>query len=159
MNPSVTLSMLYLGKISLWDALFYIPAQFIGGAAGVGLSQLMLGPRIWHKSVDYAVTVPGSLGDIGAFVCEFGISCLLLTIVLKVAHTRYASLTPFVAGTLVATYITFEAPYSGMSMNPARTVASAVWANEWPAMWVYFLAPVLGMMTGALIHRKILRTV
>jgi aquaporin Z len=50
---------------------------------------------------------------------------------------------------LVATYITVEAPISGMSMNPARTLASAVPAQHWTALWVYFTAPLLGMFLAA----------
>jgi aquaporin Z len=50
---------------------------------------------------------------------------------------------------LVATYITIEAPLSGMSMNPARTVASAAAAGDWMAVWVYFAAPITGMLLAA----------
>ncbi len=50
---------------------------------------------------------------------------------------------------LVATYITVEAPISGMSMNPARTFGSALSAHVWTALWVYFSAPILGMLLAA----------
>ena len=50
---------------------------------------------------------------------------------------------------MIATYISFEAPYSGMSMNPARTFASALPAQLWTALWVYFTAPPLGMLAAA----------
>jgi len=53
------------------------------------------------------------------------------------------------AGCLVALYITFEAPLSGMSLNPARSLASAIPAGDWTAMWVYFTAPPLGMFAAA----------
>lgn len=53
------------------------------------------------------------------------------------------------AGVLIATYITLEAPLSGMSMNPARTLASALPAQNWEAMWVYFTAPLVGMLLAA----------
>ena len=57
------------------------------------------------------------------------------------------------AGALVALYIIFEAPLSGMSMNPARTVASALPAHVWTDAWIYFLAPPLGMLSGWSITR------
>jgi aquaporin Z len=57
------------------------------------------------------------------------------------------------AAVLIATYITFESPLSGMSMNPARTVASALAANVWTAVWVYFAAPALGMFAAARLYR------
>jgi aquaporin Z len=46
-------------------------------------------------------------------------------------------------------YITIEAPISGMSMNPARSLGSALAAREWAALWIYFIAPPLGMLTAA----------
>ena len=49
----------------------------------------------------------------------------------------------------MATPITLEAPLSGMSMNPARTFGSALSAQVWTALWVYFLAPPLGMLLAA----------
>jgi aquaporin Z len=50
---------------------------------------------------------------------------------------------------LVAIYVTFEAPLSGMSMNPARTLGSAFQASYWHSLWIYFIAPALGMLIAA----------
>jgi aquaporin Z len=55
---------------------------------------------------------------------------------------------------LVAIYITVEAPISGMSMNPARTFASAVPAHHWAYLWIYFLGPVLGMTCAAEVYLR-----
>jgi aquaporin Z len=60
-----------------------------------------------------------------------------------------ARYTGLFAGALVAAYITVEAPLSGMSMNPARTFASALPAQAWTALWVYFSAPLLGMLCAS----------
>jgi aquaporin Z len=56
---------------------------------------------------------------------------------------------------LVALYITFEAPLSGMSMNPARSLASALPAGHFDDLWVYFAAPPLGMLAAATLHRLV----
>jgi len=53
------------------------------------------------------------------------------------------------AGVLVATYITVEAPFSGMSMNPARTFGPALLAHTAGTLWIYFTAPPLGMLAAA----------
>src|SRR6187200_941049 len=50
MNPAVTLTFLRLGKVTPWDAAFYIASQFIGGICGVVLSKLLLGAIIAHPS-------------------------------------------------------------------------------------------------------------
>jgi aquaporin Z len=57
---------------------------------------------------------------------------------------------------LIAVFITFEAPYSGMSMNPARTFASAIIAAQWKSFWLYCIAPPLGMLMAELFVLKIL---
>jgi len=67
-------------------------------------------------------------------------------------HPRWARYTGLCAGLLVAGYITFEAPLSGMSMNPARTFGSALFAANWTAIWIYFTAPPLGMLAAAQLY-------
>ena len=62
---------------------------------------------------------------------------------------RLARYTGLCAGILVAAYITFEAPISGMSMNPARSFASALLADRWTAFWIYVAAPLIGMLLAA----------
>jgi len=68
----------------------------------------------------------------------------------RVSKTKHlARFTGVFAGLMVTTYISLEAPYSGMSMNPARTFASALPAHVWTALWIYFTAPPLGMLLAA----------
>jgi aquaporin Z len=64
-------------------------------------------------------------------------------------HSKISRFTPYFAASLVATYITFEAPFSGMSMNPARTLGSAFPAHMFYALWIYFTAPPLAMLIAA----------
>ena len=52
------------------------------------------------------------------------------------------------AAILAAVYIAFESPLSGMSTNPARTFGPAVYARYWHALWIYFVAPPLGMLAA-----------
>ena len=88
-----------------------------------------------------------------AFVAEAAISCLLVLVILSVSnHPRWAAYTGICAGLLVAIYITVEAPLSGMSMNPARTFGSAFFAGNWTALWIYFTAPLLGMLAAAQLY-------
>jgi aquaporin Z len=149
-NPAVTLTFFRLGKVEFWDAAFYGAAQFIGGLLGVVLSALVLGELVTHPSVRYAATVPGMAGVGVAFLAEAVISFLQMSVILHFSNTpRLARFTGLFAGAMIATYISLEAPYSGMSMNPARTFASALPAQLWTALWVYFTAPPLGMLLAA----------
>jgi len=155
MNPALTLTFLSLGKIASWDAFFYIVSQFAGGAAGVALSTWIIGPPLGDPDVHYVATVPGLQGPWIALAAEFTISFLLVAIVLNIANSRRtARFTPWVAGLLVATFISIESPLSGMSMNPARTVGSALPSGLWTATWIYFLAPVAAMLSAGQFYRR-----
>ncbi|SRR5581483_2175201 len=154
MNPAVTLTFLRLGKIDGRDAVGYVLAQFVGGIAGLALLASLT--RMWlsHASVGYVQTLPGSNGIVVAFFAELGISFLMMTMVLNVSNSkRLARYTPFFAGACVMAFITFEAPLSGMSMNPARTFASAFLGGVWTALWIYFTAPPIGMLLAAAMYR------
>lgn len=156
-NPSVTLTFLRLGKVAPWDAAFYILFQFLGALGGVLLAALVLGSRVASPSVDYAVTTPGPFGPLAALGAEAAISFLLMTVILVVSNApKFARFTGLFAGLLIALYITFEAPVSGMSMNPARTVGSAVFAHVWTGLWIYFVAPPLGMLLAAELYQRAL---
>jgi aquaporin Z len=72
---------------------------------------------------------------------------------MAVNRSRFKRFTGCAAGVMVALYITFEAPLSGMSMNPARTFGSAVIGNVWYGWWIYFTAPVLGMLVAVEVTR------
>ncbi len=148
-NPSITLTFFRLGKVKPWDALFYVIAQFAGGVAGVSLVALALRNAFSGQPVNYVDTVPGPLGSGIAFVAELVISFVLIIVVLVTNNIEKGRFTGLFAGFLVATYITVEAPFSGMSMNPARTFASALPAELWRALWIYFTAPPLGMLLAA----------
>jgi aquaporin Z len=104
-------------------------------------------------AVNFVVTVPGSDGVGAAFAAETIISFLMMTMVLISGNSvKLARLTPFLAGILVALFIALEAPFSGMSMNPARTFGSAVVANVWTNWWLYFVAPPLAMLAAAEVY-------
>jgi aquaporin Z len=154
-NPATTLTFWRLGKVANADAGAYAIAQAIGGLAGVAIGALVVGPALGHPAVRYVTTVPGSAGVLVAFLAEVAITFLLMTVVLQVSNT--ASLERFTgiaAGALVALYITLEAPLSGMSMNPARSLASAVPAGTWDALWIYIVAPPIGMLIAAELYSR-----
>ncbi len=149
-NPAVTFTFYRLGKVQPWDAAFYVAAQFLGAIGGVALANCVLRGAPANAAVRYAVTAPGVYGTLAAFIAELTISFISMTTVLYTTNCeRIARFTPYFAGALVATYITFEAPFSGMSMNPARTFGSAFHASYWQSLWIYFLAPTLGMLSAA----------
>jgi len=150
LNPATTLVFWRLGKIAGPDAIWYALSQMLGGVAGVLATAALIGSALADPTVRYVVTVPGSGGVAVAFLAEVIITFTLMTAVLNASNTaRWAGFTGIFAGALVAIYITLEAPVSGMSMNPARTLASAVPSGIWDALWIYFVAPPMGMLLAA----------
>jgi aquaporin Z len=153
LNPALTLTFWRLGKVRPWDAAFYVAAQFVGAILGVGVAAAALGPRLAHPAVHYAATVPGAGGVAVAFAAELLMTFVLMTMILTVTNRPGLNrFTGLFAGMLVASYIVLEAPLSGMSLNPARTVGSAIHAHVWTALWVYFTAPLLGMLAAAQLY-------
>jgi aquaporin Z len=158
MNPAVTATFHRLGKVESWDAAFYALAQCAGGVLGVQVAAAVLGERLGHPAVSYVATVTGDAGPAVAFLAEMTIAFGLMLVVLVVSNTpRLARYTGLCAGALVALYIVFEAPFSGMSMNTARTLASALPTATWSALWLYVAAPLAGMLLAAEVYVRFVR--
>lgn len=154
MNPAVTLANLQLERINKNDAAWYIIFQTAGSVFFVFLFKLFMPAIASVASVNYAVTVPAKDATVWAALAECIMSFVLLLSLLFVSSSRYEKYTGCIAGLLVCTFITFEAPLSGMSINPARSFGSAVVAGEWNNFWIYILFPVAGMQAAAFIFTK-----
>jgi aquaporin Z len=154
-NPAMTFAFYRLGKIAPWDALFYGMAQFSGATSGVALATFLLRGAPGNGAVRYAVTAPGVFGAAVAFAAELAISfILMITVLLVTNHDRLVRYTPYFVGSLYAVNITFETPLSGMSMNPARTFGPAAYGGYWHTLWIYFIAPTVGMLAAAAVFRR-----
>jgi aquaporin Z len=130
--------------------LLFTCSQFVGGVLGTLVAFLALGRTLAHREVNFAITRPGMQGEAAAFLAEVFITFLLMTVILNVSNSRnYARFTGLAAGTMVMLFITFEAPFSGMSMNPARSFASDFVGMQWQSIWIYFTAPLIGMLAAA----------
>lgn len=157
-NPAFTTTMFRLGRVRGPVAIAYVLGQFVGGLAGVYLVGALFGRAFFDPPVGGVATLPGPMGVAVAFLAELAISFALVSTVLALERRpRLAPYTGFFVGTLVCLYITFEAPLSGMSMNPARTVASALPTATWHGVWIYFTAPLGGMLLAAEVHLRQLR--
>jgi len=150
LNPAMTFTFYRLGKVEFWDAIFYAVAQFAGATTGVAIATALLLGAPGHPTIHYAATLPGVYGSGVAFLAEVAISfALMLTVLFASNHNSLSRYTPYLVGALYAIFTTLETPLSGMSMNPARTFGSAFLGRYWHALWVYFLAPTLGMLVAA----------
>jgi len=106
--------------------------------------------------VNYVVTRPGRYGELWAFVAEALIAFILMSVILWLSNTRALNrYTGLAAGALIMVYVSIEAPISGMSMNPARTLGSALAAHVWTGFWIYFTAPPIGMLLAAELYVRL----
>ena len=152
-NPAVSLTYLWLGRMHRWDALYYVAVQFSGALCGVFIARQILGLSLSSDPVHYVVTVPGSYGRGVAFIAEFLLSALLMGVVLFATnHRTLARLSPLLVAAVTVFYFAICSSISGFSVNPARTFSSAIFAWIWRGIWIYFIAPCLGMLAAAGIY-------
>jgi len=154
MNPAVTLTFYMLHRISFQDTFWYILFQFVGGFFGVAIFKWFFFNYLSNPVVNFVVTIPGAQGNWSAFGTEFILSIIIIVTVLFSSNSKkIAPFTGYLVGIFLTLAITFTAPLSGMSINPARTVASALAANVWNGWWIYFISPVSAMLLGGYFYR------
>ncbi|MBZ5587549.1 MAG: aquaporin [Acidobacteriia bacterium] len=151
-NPIVTLSFWLNGTMRGKHAAAYAAAQLAGGVAG-GFALLAWGPM--GASVRFGATVPGS--GFGPWVALLGEAATTMALILGLfvflGHRRLRPFTPLLFPVLYAVMVWLEAPVSGTSTNPARTLGPAVVAGAWNGWWVYVVGPVAGALLGFGAHR------
>ncbi|MEP6647059.1 MAG: aquaporin [Saprospiraceae bacterium] len=131
MNPAVTIAFWHLHRISGAHAFWYILAQIIGGTLAVFMVKALVPTLITTPEVNYVATKPGMQGLLFAFGAEFLMAFILFYTVLTLSNSSKAAWTGICAGALVFIFISLEAPLSGMSINPARTIASSLPSHIW----------------------------
>jgi glycerol uptake facilitator-like aquaporin len=100
--------------------------------------------------VQYAATQPGDGGAMAAFAAEWLLSFLLMLVVRVTSLSkRWSPWTGVCVGIFIMLAVMVESPVADLSLNPTRTLCSSVWARNAEGLWVYLLAPPLGMMCAA----------
>jgi aquaporin Z len=151
-NPAVTLMFFAQGRLRLWHAAVYGAAQCAGAAVGA-LLLLTWGHR--GASVQYGATTPGAAYGAGwALLGEVATTfTMILCLEIFLGHRRLRAYTPLLFPFLYAIMVYLEAPVSGTSTNPARSLGPALIAGVWRGWWVYWLGPVLGALLAVVVHR------
>lgn len=143
-NPAVTLGFWSVRRFPSRDVIPYIVAQCLGAIAASALLAWLLGPV-----GNFGATVP-MLPIPQSFVVEFGYTALLGFVIMGVATDERSptAVAPFAIGITVFAGALVTGPLTGGSFNPARTLGPAVIGGIWTAHWLYWLAPVAGMILG-----------
>jgi aquaporin Z len=152
LNPAITLAFWIQGKITSRSAIVYAAAQIAGALTGAALVLAIWGG--WATNVHVGATVPKDGGPLAALAAETAMTFLLVSLVLNfVDRPRLMVFTGVAVGTLVAFFVFVEAPVSGASLNPARTLGPAVVGSTFTHLWVYLLGPPVGALSAALLYR------
>ena len=150
-NPAVTLAFWLRGKIGAGTMIGYIISQLIGGVLGT-IPLLLWGKQ--GESVEYGITLPGAAGLKSAFIGEvIATACLLIYLYIFIGRKNLRNYTPYGIPFLYALLVWLEAPLSGCSTNPARSFAPALIAENFTDHWLYWIAPIIGMVIVSLFFR------
>ena len=150
-NPAVTVAMVIDGRTTPTDAVGYIVAQVVGAIAAAALVLIL-----WsQEAVAGTITAPGSgFSDIQAIVLETVLTAIFLLVILS--STKHASSLAALAIplTLVAIHLV-AVPFTGSSVNPARSIGPALIGGDLSSLWIYLVAPILGAVVAALVYRAV----
>ncbi|XP_043463460.1 aquaporin-like [Leptopilina heterotoma] len=163
-NPAITLGSVVLGKKSLPIAILYIFAQLVGAIIGFGLLKSVTPEMLLHSgnettSSEFCVTdLHNNISMFQGFVIEViatGILMLMTCGVWDARQTKFGDSVSIKFGLAVAVICMAVGPYTGCSMNPARSLAPAIWNNHWSNHWVFWFGPFVGSLLASLFYRFI----
>src|SRR5688500_9951212 len=141
-NPAVTVAFWSVRRFPGREVLPYIAAQCLGATAASFALRWILGPV-----GQLGATIPAlSLGR--SFAVEFGFSAILAFVIMGVATDERApaGIAPFALGATVFAGALVTGPLTGGSFNPARSLGPAVAGGGWTTHWIYWVAPIAGMV-------------
>jgi MIP family channel proteins len=147
-NPAVTLAFWSVRRFPASEVLPYILAQCMGAAAASGVLRAAIGPV-----GSMGASLPGI--PIGAaFLVEWLLSFALMFVIMAVATDERVAdgFAALAVGLTVGFCALVGGPLTGASMNPARSFGPALVGGIWRAHWLYWLAPVTGMVAGARVY-------
>jgi aquaporin Z len=143
-NPAVTVAMVLDRRTSVIDGVGYIVAQILG-AIGAALLTLALFSQAAVKAV---ITQPGhGFTEIDAVILETVLTAAFILVILASTKRLPTAAGLIIPLTLVAIHLA-AVPFSGSSVNPARSIGPAIVGADLGSLWIYIVAPVVGAVIG-----------
>ncbi|MET0772223.1 MAG: aquaporin [Candidatus Limnocylindrales bacterium] len=148
-NPAVTIAAVADKRIDVANGVLYIVAQIAGGIAAA----LVLGAIFDQATVKSVVTAPGGgVTDIEALVLETLFTAVFLAVILTVTRRTAAYAAFVIPAALVVIHFALV-PFTGSSVNPARSIGPALVGGDTTSLWIYLVGPVVGGLIGWAVYR------
>ncbi len=164
-NPAVTVGLATAGRFEWKDVPGYVIAQVVGGAVGALVLYLIASGKAdfstaaGFASNGYGEHSPGGYSLFAALICEIVMTAFFLLIILGSTHGRVpAGFAPIAIGLGLTLIHLISIPVTNTSVNPARSTAVALFVGGWAIqqLWLFWVAPIVGAVLGALIHKSLL---
>ena len=164
LNPAVSIGLWAGGRFPAKDLVPYIVAQVIGGIVAGGVLYLIASGKSGFSlsggfaSNGYGEHSPGGYALGAALVCEVVMTMMFLVVILGATDARApAGFAPIAIGLCLTLIHLISIPVTNTSVNPARSTGVAVYVGGWAVeqLWLFWLAPIVGALIGALIYRVI----
>jgi aquaporin Z len=172
-NPAVTLGAALAGRTSWKDVLPYWIAQLVGAAAAASVLYVVItslpaldaNEKSFFSSASNGFEAHSPIATqtqgagfswIGAGLIELVVTAVFVGIILAVTDRRSAKgNAPFAIGLSLSALILVAMPVTNASLNPARSVATAIFSESWAwnQIWLFWAAPLLGAAIAALVYR------
>eukprot|EP00092_Neocalanus_flemingeri_P108197 GFUD01138931.1.p1 GENE.GFUD01138931.1~~GFUD01138931.1.p1 ORF type:complete len:256 (+),score=83.33 GFUD01138931.1:109-876(+) len=157
LNPAVSVGLLAGGKLSLLKCILYIIAQCIGAVLGAGILYLVSPADVRDASNLGSNGLGANVTPLGGMVMELLMTMLLVLVVYASAVDTGNKTSPMVAPLLIGLTVTAAhlvlMPYTGTSINPARSLGPALVSSSTADHWVFWVGPLLGGALGGVLYR------
>ncbi len=164
LNPAVSLGLWAGGRFPAKELLPYIVAQVLGGLAAGGILYLIASGKAGFDlaagfaSNGYGAHSPGGYSLLAALITEVVMTMLFLLVILGATDQRAPQgFAPLAIGLCLTLIHLISIPVTNTSVNPARSTGVAVFVGDWALsqLWLFWVAPIIGGMLGAVLYRLI----
>ncbi|RPI70907.1 MAG: aquaporin Z [Geobacteraceae bacterium] len=164
LNPAVSIGLWAGGRFQAKELLPYIVAQVLGGVAAGGVLYLIASGKAGFDvsagfaSNGYGAHSPGGYGLPAALITEVVMTMMFLVVILGATDKRAPQgFAPIAIGLCLTLIHLISIPVTNTSVNPARSTGVALFVGDWAIsqLWLFWVAPIIGGILGALIYRFI----
>lgn len=164
-NPAVTVGLATAGRFSWSQVPSHVISQVLGGIAGALVLYLIASGKAdfstagGFASNGYGEHSPGGYSMLAALICEVVMTAFFLIIILGATDKSVpAGFAPIAIGLALTLIHLISIPVTNTSVNPARSTAVAIFVGGWAIqqLWLFWVAPIIGGVVGALVHKSLL---